>query len=184
MDKTSHSSRRKNTKISFRTDEKTLTKLKAICRMENITISSLIENVLTEHVLRDDENIGLRNEKRLAPRKSCSLPAVLSSNSDEPRAYYNGTIVSISANSMQIVLNTAPEENMLQEDFVALFSLPTGPYPLLVTCTLIRIEYVHEQCLVAARFHLTSSTEEIILDNFLNPSKSPLKTRSNNTFAQ
>jgi hypothetical protein len=184
MEKIQDPSRRKNTKISFRTDEKTLTKLKAICRMENVTISSLIENVLTEHVLREDENVGLLNEKRQTQRKSCTFPTVLTPMADEDKIYYNGTVVSISPNSLQIVLHSPPEEKMLQKKFMALFSLPTGPYPILVQCTIIRMEYVHDQCLLAAKYTHASTTEKIIIDNFLNPNKVSPRHKPDSTITQ
>jgi len=68
---------RKNTKISFRTDDETLAHLKSICRIENRTISSLIENILAEHVLVHENPLLIEQEKRQSPRKKCSIPAVV-----------------------------------------------------------------------------------------------------------
>ena len=73
---------RKNTKISFRTDDDTLSKLKAICRIENKTISSFIENILADYILIHNNPLHAEQEKRQTPRKKCSIPTVILVNNE------------------------------------------------------------------------------------------------------
>lgn len=69
-----NSGTRKNTKISFRTDDETLDQLKAICRIENRTISSLIESILTEYVLIHENNSLAEQEKDFLHEKNAPYP--------------------------------------------------------------------------------------------------------------
>ncbi|NCU33606.1 MAG: tetratricopeptide repeat protein, partial [Candidatus Moranbacteria bacterium] len=101
---------RKNTKISFRTDDETLDQLKSICRIENRTISSLIESVLTEYVLIHENGSQADQEKRLSPRKKCSIPAVILADKNNQKSYFNCLIKSLSANSAQLVLKKIPDD--------------------------------------------------------------------------
>ena len=77
---------KKETKISFRTTDAIFSQLKAISRIENISISFLVENILTNHLIRN-ENLAIAEEKRQAPRKKCSIPVVLSAGRDAKNHY-------------------------------------------------------------------------------------------------
>lgn len=159
MEQNTHHAARKNTKISFRTDEATFAKLKAICRTENKTVSSLIEGLLAEHVLNCETSLPIPDEKRQGPRKKCSIPVVVSTQTPTGRTYGTGVIVSISTTAMQIVLTEALDEAMLGNEFHALFSLPTKPLPLLLPCHIARTDYRHGEYVAIATLH--SPDEEV-----------------------
>ena len=108
---------RKNTKISFRTDDDTLSKLKAICRIENKTTSSLIENILADYILIHNNPLQAEHEKRLTPRKKCSIPTVVFVKK-ENKVFFKGTIISISSNSAQLVLKKQALEEKLKNKFL------------------------------------------------------------------
>jgi len=160
-------STRKNTKISFRTDDLTLAKLKAVCRIENKTISSLIENVLTEHVLCQENPMPQQGEKRLSSRKKCSISAVISTNDDEKNLYYKCTIVNLSTSSMQIILKKLPHDHQLEKYFSILFTLPDHELPLLVECQFVRANYIHDECIIIALFTYKDNSQQEILHKFL-----------------
>lgn len=167
MDNLEKPNARKSTKISFRTDDTTLAKLKAVCRIENKTISSLIEDVLTEHVLLQENPLSLHGEKRQSPRKQCSISAVLFSKSNGSTVYRNGTIVDISQSSMQIILRNTPDGTILENGFQILFSLPNHEHPLLVSCHFIRATHLHDESMIVARFECTETLENSMLQQFL-----------------
>lgn len=158
---------RKNTKISFRTDECTLAKLKAFCRVENRTISSLIENILMGHVLRLENPMLQQGDKRQSPRKECSLPAVILLHNETQKYYCNGIIVNISKSSIQFLLKHHPPENLFGNDFFVLFSVPNLEYPMLVQCSLVRSSFLHEECMVIAKFAEILPHESKAINKFL-----------------
>jgi len=167
MDNLEKTNARKSTKISFRTDDTTLAKLKAVCRIENKTISSLIEDVLPEHVLLQENPLSLHGEKRQSPRKQCSISAVLFSKNNGSTVYRNGTIVDISQSSMQIILRNTPDGTIFENGFQILFSLPNHEHPLLVSCNFIRATHLHDESMIVARFECTESLENNMLQQFL-----------------
>lgn len=143
---------RKNTKISFRTDDETLVKLKSICRIENRTISSLIEHILAEHVLVHENPLLAEQEKRLSPRKKCSIPAVAVFRINNEKIYHNGLIVNLSAHSAQVVLKNLSADEKMEQDVSILFTLPKNDYPLLFSCKLVRSKCIDDECIVIANF--------------------------------
>jgi hypothetical protein len=158
---------RKTTKISFRTDDGTLNRLKAVCRVENKTISALIESVLMEHVLCQENPMPPHGEKRMSQRKQCSFPVVISAESDSDMFYGNGMIVNISMNSMQIILKKQPENRFFDHEFHALFTLPGQDHPMLVSCLLLRANCLHEECIIIASFRIGDELEKELLHNYL-----------------
>lgn len=158
---------RKNTKISFRTDEPTLAKLKALCRIENKTISSLIENVLMDHVLRMENPMSLQDDKRQSPRKECSLPAVILLINEEKKYYCNGNIVNLSATSIQLMLKRQQSEQLFNNEFFVLFSVPNYDNPMLVQCSLVRSKLLHEECIIVAKFIKIEQKEIKAINKFL-----------------
>jgi hypothetical protein len=167
MEQLEHPVGRKNTKISFRTDEATFAKLKAICRIENKTVSSLIESLLTEHVLGYEASLPVPDEKRQSPRKKCSIPVVISTHDESGRVYGNGVIVNFSAGAMQIILSEALDENTLDNEFHALFTLPTRALPLLLPCRIIRTDYRHGEYIAIATLHHSGEDEVQSIEAFL-----------------
>lgn len=141
---------KKETKISFRTTDAIFSQLKAISRIENISISFLVENILTSHLIRN-ETLAIEEEKRQAPRKKCSIPVVLAAGQDV-KSHYRGMIIGLSPLSMQVVLEEKPEESLLWEGFLSLFSLSDASFPVLLNCRMLRMEYIHEECIVIVQF--------------------------------
>ena len=158
---------RKNTKISFRTDDATLTRLKAVCRSENKTISALIEDVLTEHVLCQENPMPSQDEKRQCPRKQCSVSAVIFSNQNGKTVFSNGIIVNISCSSMQILVKKTPQNFIYENGFEILFSFPSHEYPMLLPCRFVRANHILDESMIVAHFECTSTIEENILRNFI-----------------
>lgn len=167
MDAPEKTTTRKNTKISFRTDDVTLAKLKAVCRIENKTISSLIEDVLTEYVLCQDNPLTSQGEKRQSPRKQCSIPAVIFSVHHGATLYRNCTIVNISSSSMQIILKHLPQANFHENGFDILFSLPNHEHPMLFSCQFIRASHIHDESMIVAGFDCPEDPEKTILQQYL-----------------
>lgn len=143
---------RKKTKISFRTDESTFAKLKAYCRIENRTISSLIENVLMDHVLRLENPLPLHGDKRQSPRKECSLETIIYPATKDKNNQFNGKIVNISASSIQILLKQHKSDKLFFEEFYTLFSIPNHDNPILSQCKLVRSNFLHEEHIIVAKF--------------------------------
>jgi hypothetical protein len=157
---------RKNTKISFRTDESTFAKLKAICRIENRTVSSLIESLLTEHVLNHDP-LPVVDEKRQSPRKKCCIPVVISTSTENSWIYANGVIVNFSMNAIQIILSETLDESTLDNEFHALFTLPTQALPLLMPCRVNRVDYLRGEYVIVANLCRASEKETQSIEAFL-----------------
>ena len=167
MDALEKTTARKNTKISFRTDDVTLTKLKTVCRIENKTISSLIEDVLTEYVLCQENPLTSQGEKRQSPRKQCSIPAVIFSVQQGTTHYRNCTIVNISSSSMQIILKRLPQTDIPEHSFDILFSLPNHEHPMLFSCEFIRASHIHDESMIVAGFVCPDEPEKSILEQYL-----------------
>jgi predicted lipase len=157
---------RKNTKISFRTDEDTLSKLKAICRIENRTISSLMENILADYILIHKNPLQGEHEKRLTPRKKCSLPTVVFVNK-ENQIYLKGTIISLSSNSAQIVLKKQYFEDKLNKKLSILFNLPNNEYPFLIESTLLSYKCLDNECIVVLNFLINNELDKLKIHEFL-----------------
>jgi hypothetical protein len=158
---------RKNTKISFRTDDETLAQLKSICRIENRTISSLIENILTEHVLVHEHPLLIEQEKRQSPRKKCSIPGVLVFESIASKHYHNCMIVSLSSSSAQLVLKNFSTDIAFEKNIFILFDLPKIEYPILLKCELIRHKCLDNECVIISNFIHDNKENSEILRNFL-----------------
>ncbi|MGE4442357.1 MAG: hypothetical protein AB7D27_12845 [Desulfomicrobium sp.] len=157
---------RKNTKISFRTDDETLFQLKAICRIENKTISSLIENILTDYILIHQNPLQTEQEKRLSPRKKCAIPTVIFSKTDS-NLQSKGMIISLSSNSAQVVLKKILPEEIINNDIYILFELPKIDHQFLVNCTIYRHKCLDSECILILNFEIQNEIEEKIVQNFL-----------------
>ena len=167
------SSARKNTKISFRTDDTTLSKLKAVCRIENKTVSSLIEDVLTEYVLCQEAPLSYEGEKRQCPRKQCSISSVIFSKSNGKALYTNSTIVNLSLSSMQIIVKNAPADLAFEDGFNMLFSLPNQEHPLLIPCEFVRANTLRGESMIVAQFECKNGIERDMLQQFLQSTPLP-----------
>lgn len=161
---------RKNTKISFRTDEATFSKLKIISRHANTTISSLIESLLVEYVLLHDNPLPQHDDKRRHPRRKCSIPAILQMRDDAYGYYNNGTIIDISYDSMQIIVHESFADKAVNLEFNILFSLPTRPHPFLLACKCIRMNYINNDCVIIAKFASSSDEDAETLLKYIDSS--------------
>jgi hypothetical protein len=159
---------RKNTKISFRTDDETLAKLKSICRIENRTISSLIENILTDHVLVNEHPLLIEHEKRQSPRKKCSIPVVLLFETTDAKYYHNGMIVSMSSNFAQIVIKNLSKDHAHENKFKILFNIPKSDHPILIDCALERYKCSENECVIISKFTHINKYESELLQIFIN----------------
>lgn len=133
---------RKDAKISFRTSDSVYSRLKAIARFENTSISSLVENVLINHVV-GEKALESGNEKRQAPRKRCSIPTVLFAVRNGVRIYQYGVIASFSLFSMQVVLREKPDELFFESNFFSLFNFSDEVFPITLQCQILRMECIH-----------------------------------------
>ena len=167
------SSARKNTKISFRTDDTTLSKLKAVCRIENKTVSSLIEDILTEYVLCQEAPLSYEGEKRHCPRKQCSISGVIFSKSNGNALYTNSTIVNISMSSMQIIVKNSPTGLVFEDGFNVLFSLPNQEHPMLIPCEFVRANRLRGESIIVAHFECKDVMERDMLQQFLQSTPLP-----------
>lgn len=157
---------RKNTKISFRTDDETLFQLKAICRIENKTISSLIENILTDYILIHQNPLQTEQEKRQSPRKKCAIPAVIFSKTDS-NLQSKGMVISLSSNSAQVVLKKSMPEEIIRNDIYILFELPKIDHQFLINCNIFRHKCIDSECILILNFEIQNEIDERILQNFL-----------------
>ena len=158
---------RKNTKISFRTDDDTLSKLKAICRIENRTISSLIENILADYILIHNNPLHAEQEKRQTPRKKCSIPTMILVK-NESKTFYKGLIISLSSKSAQIVLKKHILEDKLNNNFSILFNLPDNDHPLLFESSILRSKCLDNECIVVINFIIENENDKSRLQKYLN----------------
>lgn len=171
MNSIGKASQRKSTKISFRTDETTLARLKSVCRIENRTISSLIENVLTDHVLRLENPMPLHDEKRQSPRKECSIPAIILFFNHQEKISCNGIIANISLQSIQIHIKKFCKDNSFDNCFLILFKMPNNENLILAHCNIVRTSFLHDECVMIAKFLNMSSDETMSIKKFLTTHK-------------
>lgn len=142
MKSMSEHSSRKDAKISFRTSDAVYSRLKAIARFKNASISSLVENILINNIV-DEKTLESGNEKRQTPRKKCSIPTVLFALRDGVKTYQHGLIVSFSLFSMQVVLQEKPDKFFLESDFFSLFNFSDEVFPIILQCRTLRMECIH-----------------------------------------
>ena len=157
---------RKNTKISFRTDDDTLSKLKSICRIENKTISSLIENILTDYINIHKNPLQAEQEKRVSPRKKCAIPAVILLKNDES-TYSKCMIISLSSHSAQIVLKKEITEDEFENDIFILFEIPKIDHQFLLKCKLLRHKCIDNECMIILNFETENEIDTFILQKYL-----------------
>jgi hypothetical protein len=127
----------------------------------------LIESILTEYVLIHENNSLAEQEKRLSPRKKCSIPAVIMESKDNKKTYNNCLIKSLSFNSTQIVLKKTSDDYKIAKDFLILFNLPKSDHPLLLPCQLIRTKCFEDECMIIAKINCDTQLDSEILQNYL-----------------
>lgn len=171
MNSIGKASQRKNTKISFRTDEATLSRLKSVCRIENRTISSLIESVLTDHVLRLENPMPLYDEKRQSPRKECTIPAIILFFNHHEKFSCIGHITSISLQSIQLYIKNIFKDNSFNDKFLIFFKLPIDENLILTHCSIVRTSFLHDECVMVAKFLNMSIDETTYISKFLTTHK-------------
>lgn len=119
----------------------------------------MIESILAEHVLVHEHPLVVEQEKRQAPRKKCSIPTVLTFKTNESTRFYNGTILCLSSNSVQIVVKNLTDTDELGNEFDILFTIPKTDYPLLINNILVRHKCIDNECIIISK---------IVHNNFMN----------------
>lgn len=142
---------RKDAKISFRTKDPVFSRLKAIARFENTSISSLVENVLINHVV-GERTLETGNEKRQVPRRKCSIPTFLFTTRDGLKNSYYGVIVNFSLLSMQIVLKEKPDKLFIKNTFFSLLKFSDEFFPVTLHCQALRMECIHGEYVLITKF--------------------------------
>ncbi|HEY3278364.1 MAG TPA: PilZ domain-containing protein [Syntrophorhabdaceae bacterium] len=120
--------------ICFRTSDHLREALKKISREEKRTLSSTIENILYTYIEGKKDFKRVEGEKRRYPRKSVSVPALLSFNKETSA----GIILDISLGGLQVLIPADYQFEMKVDEENAgisiVFTLPEIKKPLDVRC--------------------------------------------------
>ena len=65
---------------------------------------------------------------------------------------FRSMIIGFSPLSMQVVLEKKPDKSLLWKGFFSLFSLWDDSFPVLLDYRMLRMEHIHEECIVIAQF--------------------------------
>ena len=123
----------RETVICFRTSENLRKALEKISEMDRRSLSSVVENILYDHV-KQREPKPADKEKRRFPRITISAPALVSSPDG---AVHAGVVNNISLGGINVsVPNSFPHELPLDSSISVVFTLRVSEKPFTLQCSL------------------------------------------------
>lgn len=159
MNSISKSTARKETKISFRTSEEIFSRLKAISRIENTSVSSFVENILSNFLIRCNVSISPRLCKDL--QKKCSFPTFVSFSKNGKNIYIYGTVIDFVQDEVKIILVNPSNSIVPDGNFFSLFKIVDEILPSIIKCELLSIEYIHNECILIGKFESNVISKKI-----------------------
>jgi hypothetical protein len=154
-------------------DEVLLERLAELGKNNSLSVSALLNELITNYLEENDPNWLKNNEKRLFKRKRVMIPAMIykSSESELVGRYHSTTILDISLGGMR--LSFAPESTCKNEidkdgsEFEVLFSLDKEGEPVVLRCNLARIKNTELGIQVGASFCEANAHSHEYLQKYL-----------------
>ncbi len=146
----------RNVTICFRTTDALQDALRAIGKNEKRSVSSVIENILTEYVHDRKQWRRPRKEKRRHARKKVGVPALVTHINASDKQVHSAIVLDISLGGLQISVPTtfSPEihEDTQHSKISVVFTLPDGKKPLTVQCVPNRLLPHDDATIIGASF--------------------------------
>ena len=146
----------KDITICFRTTENLRKALERISMQERRSVSSMIENILYDHLRRQRGEGQTTEEKRRYLRKAVGAPALVKGLTPDSSKFTVGTVVDLSLGGLQI---SVPETCMLEveEDkenskLTVIFTLPETRKPITVQCMPQHVYHTEGETNIGASF--------------------------------
>jgi len=153
--------------ICFRTSEHLRNALEKISTDERRSLSSTIENILYTHIEERNEFKRVQEENRRYPRKSVSVPALLSFNNETSA----GIVLDISLGGLQISIPNGSQLEIKEDEqnstFSIVFTLPEIKKPLSVQCMPEHIVRSNGETTMGVSFADTNFANYQTLQNYL-----------------
>jgi hypothetical protein len=154
-------------------DEALLERLAELGKDNSLSVSSLLNELITSYLEENDPKWLKSRDKRLFKRKRVMIPAMIykSSESELVGRYHSTTILDISLGGMR--LSCAPEstcKNEIEKDgseFEVLFSLDKENEPVVLRCNLARIKNTEHGVQMGASFCEANSHSHEYLQKYL-----------------
>ncbi|MBA4417178.1 MAG: hypothetical protein C0392_04615 [Syntrophus sp. (in: bacteria)] len=153
--------------ICFRTSERLRNALEKVATEERRTLSSTIENILYIHIEEREEFKPAQEENRRYPRKSVSVPALLSIDNETSA----GIVLNVSLGGLQISIPSGYQfevkEDTENSKIAIVFALPEIKKPLSVQCMPKHIVRSNGDTIIGASFEDTDFTNYQTLQDYL-----------------
>lgn len=154
-------------------DEVILERLAELGKNNSLSVSALLNELITVYLEENDPNWLKNNDKRLFKRKRVMIPAMIykSSESELVGRYHSTTILDISLGGIR--LNFSPESTCKNEidkdgsEFELLFSLDKEGEPVVLRCNLARIKNTEHGIQVGASFCEANAHSHEYLQKYL-----------------
>ncbi|WP_462325497.1 PilZ domain-containing protein [Desulfoplanes sp.] len=144
---------RKTSKICFRTSDGTKKTLIHMAKDRKITLSALIETILSGHLRKKDK---LSSERRKYPRKEEKIPIVIHGENKSNYYYHSGEIQDISLGGIRIRIPKNCKCRIHPEDkdnlFEVLFKVYQSEEPIIIKCASHRFESKPDGTIIGASF--------------------------------
>lgn len=143
----------KDVTICFRTSAKVQTALREAAEHEQMSVSSLINNILNETL-----KVKIGNDKRRFNRKSANIPVIINGDTVAGKVLLTGTIHDVSLGGVKIAIPKHEQASLVisaeVKNFEIVFRLPDGSTrPVSMTCKPQRMQENGESIEVGAAFH-------------------------------
>jgi hypothetical protein len=157
--------------ISFRTSDELRNALDKISKEERRSISSVIETALYMYLKDRKELKEVHEDKRRYPRKSVSLPALISKSDSDDKALQAGIVLDISLGGLQISIPNEYKyeirEEKQSEKISIVFTLPESRKPISVQCVAHHIYNSNGDNSIGASFADTDFVSYKTIQNYL-----------------
>jgi hypothetical protein len=154
-------------------DEVLLERLAELGKTNSISVSALINELITSYLEENDPQWFKNKDKRLFKRKRVMIPAMIykSSESELVGRYHSTTILDLSLGGIR--LSFAPESTCKNEidkdgsEFEVLFSLDKESEPIVLRCTLSRVKNTEHGVQMGASFCEANAHSHEYLQKYL-----------------
>ena len=164
----------KNVTICFRTSEDLRNALKKISEEERRTLSSTIEAIIYQYLHNGNGVQSIEEDKRRYPRKSVSLPALISESGSNDHALQAGIVLDISLNGIQVSIPQDYKYEVKEESknsevqkISIIFTLPDGKRPLAMQCIPRHVVHSKNETCIGANFVDTDFASYQTLQSYL-----------------
>jgi hypothetical protein len=145
---------KKDSLICFRASKDLHESLAKIAKEDRRSLSSMIEIALTNYLKERKAFKGVKQEKRLCPRKAVSVPTVI--NQSDPGQMGIGSIRDISLGGVSILIPKDFKNKILinaqGSRFEVVFILPNENKPVRLSCESRKVDDLEEGMHVGASF--------------------------------